>query len=450
MNRRHITPSTPRLNYNPQKKSHNPKRNLGQPRWRPPLDTNAQRCTRSKHYVIDQIERGQSTSFTLYSPFLPLHHHELSPSDGHVVPSLSHLCQRRITMSEQSYRAELGRLLNEDYLPTEMRNGINSTALARGYLATEREMKRLLLHADMEELDFSHPNCRELVNDAFLRQFFPHAPIIKEVDSWEEITSAVLYRSPQGCPRLLRLSLATCWNISSQLIKDLLKSYAHLSVLDLSCLPVELVSGIRFESPTLTQLILARIRGTRPSFPLSFALAAPSLRLLSLRDTPYVGHIAIAAFADASRVSGSDTWCSRGVLLKRAAADSLHDVTAGRLHALDMCGVNLFASQGSNAPNSLLELCLHNATTLKVLNLAHCDVKPFLLGSVRALPDLRLEEVSLARNKNLSSEAIVEFVRAFSNSLRLLDISGCDVHTAHISAVAQSLQPTPNFITIRT
>jgi hypothetical protein len=224
-------------------------------------------------------------------------------------------------------------------------------------------------------------------------------------------------------------------------------------VLDLSCLPVELVSGIRFESPTLTQLILARIRGTRPSFPLSFALAAPSLRLLSLRDTPFVGHIAIA---DASRVSPSDIRCSRGVLVKRAAAtaaDGLHDVAAGRLHALDMCGVNLFSSQGSNAPNSLLELCLHNAATLKVLNLAHCDVKPFLLERVQLrslLPDLRLEEVSLARNKNLSSEAVVEFVRAFSASLRLLDISGCDVHTAHICAIAQSLQPSPDFITIRT
>jgi hypothetical protein len=43
-----------------------------------------------------------------------------------------------------------------------------------------------------------------------------------EVDSWEEITTADLYRSPQGCPRLARLSLATCWNISAHLIRGTL------------------------------------------------------------------------------------------------------------------------------------------------------------------------------------------------------------------------------------
>jgi hypothetical protein len=213
-------------------------------------------------------------------------------------------------------------------------------------------------------------------------------------------------------------------------------SFAHLSVLDLSYLPVDLVNGVHFESQTLTQLLLARIRGTRPKFPLNFTLAAPSLRLLSLRDTPYVGVISSAP--------------ANGLLAKRALAGD--NAITCRLHALDMSGVHLFALQvEDNALGSLLELCFHNAATLKVLNLAHCDVKSFLLGRIRALteplPDLQLEEVSLASNKNLTSEAVVEFVRTFSASLRLLDISRCDVHAAYISATAHSLQPG---ITVRT
>jgi hypothetical protein len=131
------------------------------------------------------------------------------------------------------------------------------------------------------------------------------------------------------------------------------------------------------------------------------------------------------------------------------------------LHALDMSGVRLSVMIGSeaSAEESLLHLCCHNAGTLKVLNLACCDVKPRLLTRIRSLalseqslhepsslPDLRLEEVSLANNKNLSSDAIVALVRTFSSSLQLLDIARCDVDARRITDATRTGRPAPALV----
>lgn len=201
---------------------------------------------------------------------------------------------------------------------------------------------------------------------------------------------------------------------------------------------IDIVRNITIESATLTQLIMTNVRGTRPSLPLRAKLATPSLRHLSLRGTRYIGEIK---------------------LLEKVHNDTSTTLfpTAPSLQILDFSGVCLRLSNLNESKKSFLDLCRQHAGTLNILNLASCDVTDSLLVLLRSLSresvpppslhrglpsfSLELEEVSLAGNKNLSSDAIRDFVNDFSPSLRLLDISRCDLVPTHMRDAIHSIIP---------
>ena len=76
-----------------------------------------------------------------------------------------------------------------------------------------KQMK-LLIHPEMDRLDFSNEKYHETINDYFFERFVPHVPEIPEFDDWEEVTPSELYIAPRGCPSLNSLSLVGCSNLS--------------------------------------------------------------------------------------------------------------------------------------------------------------------------------------------------------------------------------------------